>query len=89
MDGQHKWETKVNRKTIADLKSRKEIVDKNEKLLMAKYIDEEHAAMLGASNIVIKCVTACNKSHDGPYTAAEELSDLAQKWKESGSVSPL
>ena len=42
---------------------------------MAKDIDEEDAAKLAASNRVTKCVS----SHDGSFTAVEELNDLDEK----------
>ena len=53
-DWQHKWQTKTNRKITADLKQ--EVFDKNQKLLMAKDIDEEDAAMLAMNHRVIKLV---------------------------------
>ena len=40
VDGQHKWQTKANRKIAADLKLKQEVFDKNRKSLMAKDIDE-------------------------------------------------
>ena len=48
---------------------------------MAKDIDEEDAAKLATSNKVINCVSACKKSHGGPFTAVEELNGLVEKWK--------
>ena len=49
---------------------------------MAKDIEEDDAK-LPMSNRVIKCISACKKSHGGPFTAIEELNDLVEKWKES------
>ena len=48
---------------------------------MRKYIDEEDAAKLAITNRVIKCVSTCKKSHDGSFTAVEEFSHIAEKWK--------
>ena len=81
MDGQHKWRTKANRKIVADMKLKQEVFDKNQISLMEKDIEEDDAK-LAMSNRVIKCVSACKKSHGGPFTAIEELNDLAEKWKE-------
>ena len=50
---------------------------------MRKYIDEEDAAKLAITNRVIKCVSTCKKSHDGSFTAVEEFSHIAEKWKGS------
>ena len=49
---------------------------------MAKDIEEDDAK-LAMSNRVVKCVSACKKSHGGPFTAIEELNDLFEKWKGS------
>ena len=65
------------------MRLKQEVFDKNKKSLMAKDIDEEDAAKLAISSRVIKCVSACKKSHGGPFTAVEELSDLVEKWKGS------
>ena len=82
VNGQHKWRTKANRKIAADLKLKQEVFDKNQKSLMTKDIEEDDAK-LPMSNRVIKCVSACKKSHGGPFTAIEELNDLVEKWKGS------
>ena len=83
VDGQNKWWTKANIEIAAHLKLKQEAFDKNQKSLMAKDIDEEDAAKLAMRNRVIKCVSACKKSHGGPLTAVEELNDLVEKWKGS------
>ena len=38
---------------------------------------------LATSNRVIKCVSACTKSHGERFTAVEELNDLVEKWNGS------
>ena len=82
MNGQHKWQIKVNRKILADLKLKQEVFDKNQKLLMAKDI-EGNDAKPPLSNRMIKCVSACKKSHGGPFNAIEEVNDIVEKWKGS------
>jgi len=81
VDGQHSWSTKANRKLADELKIKQHLFDKKQKVLMATNIDEEDAAKLATSNKVIRCVSNCKKTHNGPLTTVEELNELVRNWK--------
>ena len=80
IDGKHGWTTKANRKLSKKLEAKQRKFDQNQKELVASNVDEEDAAKLATSNKVIRCVSACKKSHQGPITTIEELDTLVQGW---------
>lgn len=71
---------KTNRKIARTLEIKQQKFDQKQKELIASNVDEEDAAKLATSNKVIRCVSACKKSHQGPITTIEELDTLVQDW---------
>lgn len=68
---------------IKDLDEKQRLFDKKQQELISCSVDEEDAVKLTANNRVIKFVAACKKSHGGPFTAIEELTECVKNWNKS------
>ena len=57
-----------------------DFLEQRSSLLVLLTVDEEDAVKLANDNKIMRCLSQCKKSHDGPLTTVEEIKMLVQNW---------
>ena len=72
---QHEWHRKANRKAAVVINLKQTNFDKQQ-LLASNGVDNLDAGNLCTANKVIKCISNCQKSHNGPIMDTDTLHKL-------------